>query len=287
VSSTAWTTIEDAIQAWIVAGSGLAADHVTWSGQTAPRPVGEFISMTLTMLERRGRDWVDQADNVLVVPQLTISAVDASLDQLTAAGHGLATGDGPIQGASTGAMPGGLAAATNYWAIVTGPNTFKLAATFPNAVNPSPVAVDVTSIGSGTITFAGTPATRRAGQEISTTVRGPRRMRLDLQCFAGAPTGGAATGATRPAAVLHDAIASHAMPSRAAALAAAGVGVGRIDDVRTFSGVVNTTRLEPRASASVELYVTSELVETGTYIQTVNATDQIPSPSTTLTVTVP
>lgn len=58
--SIAWDTIRDAIQSWIVVGSGLSGDHVVWSGQRdtdgnpMPRPVGMFIELRLTMIKWAG-----------------------------------------------------------------------------------------------------------------------------------------------------------------------------------------------------------------------------------------
>lgn len=287
MSALGWAAVEDAIQAWMVAGSGLAADHVIWTQQTAPRPTGEYIAMRLSGPMGVGRDWIDRYDNVIVVGTLTISAVNATADTLTITGHGLVTGDGPLQPATTGTVPGGLTAGGSYWAVVVDPNTIKLAATFPNAVAASPVVVDLTSAGTGTNTIGGTPTTVRAGAELIAYLRGPRTAELELQCFAGAPTGGAATGTTSPVAILNDAITSRGLDSRRAALAAAGVAVLSVERVRSIDGVVNTTRFEPRAIATVHLSLASELFETSSYIQTVNATNQIVTPNTTVTASSP
>lgn len=286
MSSLAWQTVEDAIQAWITAGSGLASDHVIWAQQTAPRPTGEFISMRMLVLERAGRDWLDRYDNTVAVGPLTVSG--RSGNSLTITAHGLLSGTGPLQFTNVGgALPGGLAVATNYWPVVIDANTVQFATTFQNAMVASPVVVTITSAGSGTNTVASTATTTLAGQEIAQRARGPRQALLQLQCLAGAPTGGAPTGVTSPAAILHDAITSHSLETRAFALAAAGIGVGRVEAIRSIDGVVNTVRFEPRAIAQVHLHLASELVETSTYVQVVNATDQIPTPPQQLTVTLP
>jgi len=76
---------------------------------------------------------------------------DSSTDTIT-----LATGTAPNTGTavtvsnSGGALPNPLAAGTNYFAIKTGSNTFKLATTIANA-NAS-TAIDLTTNGSGTNT---------------------------------------------------------------------------------------------------------------------------------------
>jgi hypothetical protein len=282
MSALPMTTIEDAIQAWLVAGSGLASDHVIWGGQGNPRPAGEFIEMRLTVLEHRGRDWLDRTDNVFTIPTLTISAVSTGGDTLTITGHGLATGDGGITFASSLTLPAPLLAGVKYWPVVIDPNTIKVAATFQNAVAAVPIIIDLQSAGSGVITIVATATAVHAGQEIAQKLRGPRRAMLTLECFAGAPTGGAATGTTSPTAVLHDAITSYATEVRSAALAAAGIGVGQIEPIRSVDGVVNSVRLELRAIGTVYLHLASELAETSTYIQVVNVTDNVPTPPLTL-----
>lgn len=55
------TTLEAALQAWVVAGTGLSANQVRWSQQDAPqtRPM-----VTLQMsVARTGQDWLDVVDN--------------------------------------------------------------------------------------------------------------------------------------------------------------------------------------------------------------------------------
>ena len=287
MTAPAWSTVEDAIHAWLVAGTGYAATQVIWAQQTAPRPTGAYVAMRLTSLPIDGIDWTDRVDNILSVGTLTVSGVSTGADTLTITAHGLATGDGPLRISSTGTVPGGAAAATDYWAIVVDANTVKLAATFANAVAASPTAIDLTSAGTGTITITGTATTMRVGAEVTNYVRGPRRIELQLQAFAGAPTGAEPTGATSPFAVLATAIASYRLPSRRAALEAAGIAVLDVGAVQSIDGVVNTVRFEPRAVATVHLSVTSELAENSTYIQTVNATNQIVTPNVTITVTSP
>lgn len=283
-SAIKWTTIEDAIRAWIVFGSRLADDHVIWSQQTSPRPAGQFISLRLMMLEHRGRDWLDRYDNIVALPTLTISAVNTSTGAMTITAHGLANGTGPL--VFGGIPPAPLQLATNYWPVVVDANTVKLAATFQNAVATVPTTLTVTNGGTAP-TLSSTPKTTIAGIEISQRARGPRRASLTLQCFAGTPTGGAATGFTSPAAVLHDAITSYVLESQSFLLNQAGVGVGAIEPIRSVDGIVNTTHFEPRAIGTVYLHLASELVETSTYIQVVNATDQIPTPAQSFTVTLP
>jgi hypothetical protein len=270
VSAIQFTTIEDAIQAWIVTGSGLASDHVIWTQQTAPRPSGMFIAMRLIGIDGADWDWYDRVDNPLVFVPIAVTGVTPAADTITATAHGLVTGDGPIRFTTTNGLPAPLTPGANYWAIVVDANTIKVAVTFANAVAASPVAIDLTTTGAGTINIVSTATTVRAGQEVKQYTRGPRTCKLTLQCFAGAPTGGSPTGPSSPLAVLHDAVSAHALELVNNALVAAGVGVAGWDPIQSVDGVVNTTRFEPRAITTVHLHLASEIVQTSTYIETIN-----------------
>lgn len=287
MSAIQLATIEDALQAWIVAGSGLASDHVTWGGQTAPRPTGAFISMRLDGLGGADWDWNDRLDNILAVATTAITGVNTGTGVLTIPAHGLQTGDGALVFTTTGTVPGGLSLLTHFYAVVVDANNIKVATSFQLAIASSPTTVTLTSSGTGVTSINGTPSTVRAGQEITQFTRGPRQCRLHLRCFAGAPTGGAPTGGTSPLGVLHDAVSSHALEAINAALVAAGIGVCGWDPIIMIDGVVNTTRFEPRAQTTVHLSITSEIVQTSTFIQVVNVTDNIPTPPVTTTITLP
>lgn len=67
---------------------------------------------------------------------------------MTSAGHGKDTGFGPVRLTTTGALPGGLAAATDYWMIVIDANTFHLAASHADAMVG--IAIEIQTDGSGT-----------------------------------------------------------------------------------------------------------------------------------------
>ncbi len=54
------TGIENAIWAWIVAGSGLDEQNVIWAGR-GPSPSGMHIAMRLAVTDAPGHDWVDRA----------------------------------------------------------------------------------------------------------------------------------------------------------------------------------------------------------------------------------
>jgi hypothetical protein len=60
-----------------------------------------------------------------------------------------------------GTLPVGLEPATDYWAIASTANTFKLAATFEDAFAAVPVVVPFTSNGVGVVAFSDTDDTKR------------------------------------------------------------------------------------------------------------------------------
>lgn len=81
-----------------------------------------------------------------------ISAPNTTTDAMTATAHGKMTGFGPVRLANSGgALPTGLAAATDYWLIVVDANTVKFASSYANALAGTPV--DITAAGSGTHTM--------------------------------------------------------------------------------------------------------------------------------------
>lgn len=63
MSSVAWTQIEEAIQAWIVAGSGLPSNHVLWSEEVGDRPSGTYISMMIDGVDQPARDYTETKNN--------------------------------------------------------------------------------------------------------------------------------------------------------------------------------------------------------------------------------
>lgn len=84
---------------------------------------------------------------------LSITAIDATLDTLTSAGHGLATGDGPfrlIDGRGqlgqeeSPRLPSPLDIDTEYWAIVVDVDTLQLATSEANAI--ALTAIDLVAV---------------------------------------------------------------------------------------------------------------------------------------------
>ncbi len=117
------------------------------------------------------------------------------------------------------------------------------------------------------------------GAEIDNKVRGIRRMEIQLRCF-GIP----ATGTTAPRALLDSVVAAYRLPNVHAALVVAGVGISNFSSVTNITGVLNSTKLEPRELFNVSCFLSSEVSETGTYIQDVEVTDQISVPDNVFTV---
>ncbi len=88
------------------------------------------------------------------------TAVNAT-ETFTATAHGLQTGDGPVQVSNAGgALPTGLAAATDYWVIKVTANTFKLATSFLNAMAGTNLLISTD--GTGTQTLVSTGGTIRS-----------------------------------------------------------------------------------------------------------------------------
>ena len=254
------TNIEKAIQAW-VSKSGITT---IWSQQPGPRPATPYISMLIMDDTGVGDDWYDTEDNPLTFSPITVVAVSVSpTNTLTATAHGFNTGDGPVQFTTAGTLPGGLALLTDYWVVAVDANTLKLATTFPLAIASTPDVV-LTTAGAGALTLSAVATTVRAGAEINNVVRGPHVLTLSLQCFASP-----AVGTANARNYLSRVLSSVTLPSVAAGLVAAGVGVGTWTKVSVLGMTLNMTVFEPRATVTVKLHVASEISETGTYIQTV------------------
>jgi len=76
-----------------------------------------------------------------------VATADATADTLLRGAHGLTNGTA-LQFASTGALPGGLVAGTGYFLVNSNLNDFQVSLT------PGGAAADLTSVGSGTLSYA-------------------------------------------------------------------------------------------------------------------------------------
>lgn len=63
MSAIAWTTIENAILAWVMAASGLPERLIRWEWQRGERPAETYIVLQIDDVMKVGRDWkvVDDA----------------------------------------------------------------------------------------------------------------------------------------------------------------------------------------------------------------------------------
>lgn len=138
--------------------------YVVDSSTNAPGDRGSALSSNV-YITQGGTDFVAgvgtvaNARRALVVADDTFTA-DNTTETLTATAHGLETGDGPLRLTNSGgALPTGLATATDYWIIRTGADTFKLASSLANAYASTEVAFSTN--GTGTHTISDTASTQR------------------------------------------------------------------------------------------------------------------------------
>jgi len=128
---------------------------------------------------------------------------DSTTDQLTRTAHGLETGDGPVRTSNSGgALPAGLATATDYYVVKLDADHFRLATSRASAI--AGVAVDITSNGTGTQTLqrqAGTTrvsdatVTRNLGVSGNAAISGAS---FKLYVFSNPPIDTRLTAADRP-----------------------------------------------------------------------------------------
>ncbi len=271
-----WVTIRKAIYDWVVAGSELPAGKVVWARQPgSPRPAAPAIIMEISAIDDAGQSWTDVDNMSLTFADLTISAVDDTADTLTITGHGLLTGDGPVRIGSTGTVPGGLLAATDYWVIKVDDDTIQLAASFVDSGGTQPdgstnpqAAIDITSAGTGTITLADTADTLRGGQEIQHVVRGIIKATLTLHAYTAKDVDMDAC-----TAILQRVVMRAKLPTQQAIMDAANAGYVDFDRVRTMIGVRDATLFEPRAWVDITLNLVSEEREFGTIIERAEITN--------------
>lgn len=103
-----------------------------WSGTAAPTGYlfcdGSFLSRTTYA----------KLFNILCTSKGTFTVTIATPGVFTLASHGLATGN-CVSLTTTGALPTGLVANTNYYVIYVDANTFRLATSYANALVPTPI----------------------------------------------------------------------------------------------------------------------------------------------------
>lgn len=99
----------------------------------------ETIDLTSTLLHGVVKTFDGSSASVVVV----------AADTITITSHGFATGDRVVYSDGGGTAITGLTHATTYYVIRVDANTVKLATTYENAVKPTPTAVNLTAVGSG------------------------------------------------------------------------------------------------------------------------------------------
>jgi hypothetical protein len=124
--------------------------------------------------------------------QVTTGNISTGSDNLTITGHGLTTGS-RIRLTTSGAVPSGTSAYTDYYAIVDDANTIRLATSTVNA--SAGTAIDLTSVGSGVLDVSvlggsGISAFNAATDEITKTAHGlATGERIRFSGAGAAPTG--------------------------------------------------------------------------------------------------
>ncbi len=269
-----WVALQKALYDWVVYGSGLNANQVTWEQQrSAARPGQPAITMRISSIDVQGVDWLDVDDNPLVIADIAFTAVDATANTLTKVAHGLVSGDGPIRLTTTGTLPGGLALATDYWVIRITDDTIKLAASYVhtggNNVGNTITPIDLTDVGTGVHTLSDTTDTLRAGEEIRQLSRGLRYITLVLSCHT--ETG---VGMGMAQAVLARVLARRALSVQLATLTDAKLSYIDNNSVRAINGVQSAILFEPRAILEIRFASVSEEEVDFTIIERVEITNE-------------
>lgn len=261
-----WVAIQKALQNWVVYCTGLAADHVVWGGQQAPRMTQPGIVMKLMMLDDDGLPWVDVANNYITFADITITGVSG--DTFTAVAHGRLTGDGAVR--LTGAdLPLGVEEDTDYWVIKTGADTFKLAASYVDAVATVPVPVTLSDAGSGAMLLVDTATTTRTGEEIDLIQRSLLKMTLTLECYTSS-----GVGIDMAQAILWRLAAKRLLPTALEIVQDANIGVIHVGRILNIGGTQDLVLFEPRALMDVLLHLTSEETENTSSIERTEITDE-------------
>lgn len=134
-----------------VDGPGITSTEATYtSGSSATAQ--EIHNGLVTQLNAVvGKNYTATFAPLPVFASATFTVADQPTGKLTAAAHGLSTGDGPFELTTSGSLPTGLVAATDYYVIKFDANTFKLATNLANAL--AGTAIVLSSNGTGTQTI--------------------------------------------------------------------------------------------------------------------------------------
>lgn len=109
-----------------------------------------FCDLEFARAHHDARGQLDTWDGDDVTTEIT--AADAGADTLAAAAHPFEDGDGPVRAVGDD-LPDGMAAATDYWVVVSDADTIQLAASYDDAVADTPVVIDLADAGSGSMSL--------------------------------------------------------------------------------------------------------------------------------------
>lgn len=275
-SGVDYVTLQRNLQRWVVASSGLPTNKVYWGGQTSPtgqtmpRPTAPAIELRLSNDAEMSKAWVDMESNPLTFADITVTAVNTGTSTVTAVGHGLLTGDGPVR--VSGTLPSPIVAGTNYWIIAVDADHLQFASTYVNtgggqgSTNPI-TPMTLTSSPAGTFVVSNTSSTVRAGEELMAITRSYERMTFEMHCYSAA-----GTGLNMATAILQRVRSRRMWPSQRAAFKAANIGILFVERVRAIQGVKDAVLFEPRAYLDMQLCVPCEDAEAITVINRIEIT---------------
>jgi hypothetical protein len=286
--SADWTTMQKAMQDFVVAATGLLDTQVVWGQQDARRPPGPAISMRISNIAEVGKAELNIDDNPLTFSAKTVTLVDVAGNRFEIIGHGLLTGDGPVQiDSSLDDLPAPLAEQTDYWVIAPDANHIQFARSYADtgggqgAGNPT-TPITLTDAGSGTTIVTSTPDTLRAGQEVNAVARTLLRVTLELRCHSAD-----AVGPSMATSILNRVKTRRRLPTVKQWLDDVMISVSDVDRVRAILGIRDALLFEPRAYLDVHLMVPVEESEALTIIQIVEITNQTTGNITVVDGTVP
>lgn len=129
--------------------SNITTKHPT---VTAAANAGNMVATAIEYGSAQDAIVTTEASSVLAWGAATLAG--GAVSTVTSTAHGLATGAGPINVSSDTTLPAGLAADTEYWAIVVDANTFYLALTLEDAQAGKFPEELITDTGTGTHSWA-------------------------------------------------------------------------------------------------------------------------------------
>ncbi len=299
VSAIAWASIQTAIQAWVVAITGLADTNVYWEGQGQNRVAGPFIELSIPSIYQPAHDWKRKARNPLLGqgPEATtdITSVNVGASSFAATAHRFVNGDGPVGIESSGSVPDPLVDTDDYWVIVLDANTLQLASTFINSgcnyVGKPITPIVLSDAGSGSMEIVLRDNAVRAGKEVNRTSEGIREVTVQIECFGARDNANNANGIPpTPRQLVSDVLASAPLYADTLDIAGAGISTIGIADIQDGIRMVNVkvgSINEQRAQTQISLYVNSSLTITGGKVDGVSIGVAATMPDGETVITIP